>query len=71
MSLTLMICLLSARMEDLQTMRDTINGTPAVDLEAPGMMELLMQQLLVDDGNPTCTQILPGLDLGRGAPLPL
>ena len=57
-----------ARMDgDLLTMRDTINDTPPVDLEAPGMMELLMQQLLADDGNPTCTQILPRLDLGRGA----
>jgi hypothetical protein len=46
---------------------DAIKTALPLDMEAlaPEMMELLMSQLIADPGCPTCTEILPLIDLGR------
>ena len=50
----------------LATTQQLIEAAMPLDMEDPAMQQLMMMQLLADDGNPSCTEILPHLDLGRG-----
>lgn len=42
-----------------------MESLPEVNIETPAMVQLMTSQLIAEPGNPTKTEILPSLDMGR------